>query len=673
MRIELVALAMALALAGCKQDRPSSPDPKPRNNTLKADSGQPPAGTGSKLPAKLVRFASAGDFDAYVKEVRDEYQRRARVHAKRRVAAKSSGAPAAEPSAAPAQQSAKADGQAKGKGGKDESITNNQEEGVDEGDIVKVSGDYFIVLRRGRLFTVRQSQAGMPALTPVSRCNAFPDGGSRGTWYDEMLVHGNRIVVIGFSYQVGGTELGLFRLSPDGRISHEATHFLRSNDYYSARNYAGRLVGSKLIFYMPFYLRFYDQSQIQLPAVATWDAGRKGVLAWNDVLSKLEVYRPVQRTLTPTLHTVVQCDLAKPTFSCTARALLGPYSRTFYVSRDSVYVWVAPGWGYWGDPDERKQGQREGSYVYRLPILKGEVTAVRASGSPIDQFSFKEGSDQLNVLVNDQGGGDAMWQPEAAGGQSLALARIPLSLFSDEPKALAASAYTKLPRPETPRGGHYYSLQNRFVGDWLLWGAGAGWYGQAQNGGTLYATHLKQPEAVKKIGLDHGIERIEPMEQNAVVVGSGKSDLFFTSVELGQAPTVRHTHVRPNAAQGETRSHGFFFLPQDKGGGLLGLPVQSQGRPGRHLLHGSAEVTFLKVSPELKFSALGSLEARAERAAQDACLVSCVDWYGNARPIFFRGRIFALLGYELVEGTLSGGALREKGRIDYLQPRVAER
>jgi hypothetical protein len=44
---------------------------------------------------------------------------------------------------------------------------------------------------------------------------------------------------------------------------------------------------------------------------------------------------------------------------------------------------------------------------------------------------------------------------------------------------------------------------------------------------------------------------------------------------------------------------------------------------------------------------------------------SCVDWYGNARPLFLRGRIFALLGYEIVEGRLAGGAIREARRISY--------
>src|SRR5687768_12798599 len=37
----------------------------------------------------------------------------------------------------------------------DDSITNNQHAGVDEGGIVKLHGDHLVILRRGRLFTVK--------------------------------------------------------------------------------------------------------------------------------------------------------------------------------------------------------------------------------------------------------------------------------------------------------------------------------------------------------------------------------------------------------------------------------------------------------------------------------------------------------------------------------------
>jgi hypothetical protein len=42
-----------------------------------------------------------------------------------------------------------------------------------------------------------------------------------------------------------------------------------------------------------------------------------------------------------------------------------------------------------------------------------------------------------------------------------------------------------------------------------------------------------------------------------------------------------------------------------------------------------------------------------------------VDWYGNSRPIFIEDRIFALLGYELVEGKARGRSIREVRRVNF--------
>jgi len=42
-----------------------------------------------------------------------------------------------------------------------------------------------------------------------------------------------------------------------------------------------------------------------------------------------------------------------------------------------------------------------------------------------------------------------------------------------------------------------------------------------------------------------------------------------------------------------------------------------------------------------------------------------MDWYGNARPLFVGERIFALLGYELVEGRLELGRIHELCRNSY--------
>ena len=98
---------------------------------------------------------------------------------------------------------------------------------------------------------------------------------------------------------------------------------------------------------------------------------------------------------------------------------------------------------------------------------------------------------------------------------------------------------------------------------------------------------------------------------------------------------------------------------------MLGLPISEPARPGYyHLFQNSAAILFLK-NNSLHFEEAGELAAQSERATDDKCRASCVDWYGNARPLFVRGRIIALLGYELVEGSVEKGHINEKRRVSY--------
>ena len=133
-----------------------------------------------------------------------------------------------------------------------------------------------------------------------------------------------------------------------------------------------------------------------------------------------------------------------------------------------------------------------------------------------------------------------------------------------------------------------------------------------------------------------------------------------------QAAAMWREFISLSRTQGETRSHGFFFKPDGTGGGMLGLPVRLEGAAWEHLRYGSAKVSWLAVSPSLELSPRGALAANDGASREDGCAVSCVDWYGNARPIFYRDRVFALLGYELVEGGLGAGGVEELARTDFL-------
>jgi hypothetical protein len=154
---------------------------------------------------------------------------------------------------------------------------------------------------------------------------------------------------------------------------------------------------------------------------------------------------------------------------------------------------------------------------------------------------------------------------------------------------------------------------------------------------------------VNSLYLQHGVDRIEQMGKDAVVIGTNGRDLYFSPVQLGKTPSVRMSYARKNASQGELRSHGFFYKPDGKDSGLLGLPIAREGRPGyKHLIEGSAAILFLRNNGS-SFDEMGELGA-TETSTNDNCKASCVDWYGNARPLFIRNRVFALLGYEIVEG-----------------------
>lgn len=540
-------------------------------------------------------------------------------------------------------------------------ITNNQEADVDEGGIVKMRGDIMVVLRRGRLFTISLAGGGMRAVDSI---DAFPPGVSgRGDWYDEMLVHGDRVIVVGFSYARGGTEINRFRLDAAGRLRFEDAYHLRSNDYYSSRNYASRLIGSRLVFYTPLNLDWDEDPLEVLPGLRKWERGNEG-RPFRPIAGAREIYiAPMMRGATgdevQALHSVTNCDLVAPTLTCTATGVLGPESRTFYVSGNAVYLWVSD------FRDEPRRGEPE-AFLYRLPFGRERPSAIGARGAPVDQFSFREDRAEamLNVLIRDEGNGDSMGGPEVSGGR-VALLRVPISSFGDGWRPAPASRYRWLPSPR----GDEYSFHNRFVGDHVLYGAGVLGSGPEDKTGMVVVAPVRGGP-VAEIALGHAVDRIELLGRDALVVGDGADNsLGFTTVSLapGARPRRGDLFVLPAASEGETRSHAFFFRPTtaDGASGIIGLPIARAAEPAMQRFFGSAAAMLFLRLDNRRFSPAGELAAQTRGVVDDDCQASCTDWYGNARPIFLGERTFALLGYELVEGEMRGRTIRETGRINF--------
>ncbi len=521
-----------------------------------------------------------------------------------------------------------------------ESITNVQTAGVDEGGIVKRVGEHLVILRRGRLFTVR---VGGDALKSIATLNAYAPGSDpQGAWYDELLIHERTVVVVGYSDARGGTEISLFEIGDDGALTWRATHHLKSHDYYSSRNYASRLIGSKLVFYTPSQINPGSlQPEQFMPQWRRWNAATPD--NWQRILPATRIYRS-DDDINPlsggaALHTVTSCDLARPAqMRCESSAVLAPPGRVFYVSAGSVYVWTTE----WQRRSSAVAMAR--SAVFRLPLDGAAPSMLKTTGAPIDQLSFLEDDGgHLNVLLRAQSRGEGMWNAERGAGE-LALMRVPLSSFGDGTDSAPRTAYR--PLPSLPGG----ALQNRFVGAWLLYGTPAGGAGDHAVALRFAAHGHAQP-----LKLAHGVERIEALGRDAVLIGNAGRDLHFTSLGLADNEArVASSHVQRDAAQGETRTHGFFYRATAQDDGVIGLPVIGAARAPRGQRGESASVLFLH-HRALRLAPAGELKSSASGSTRDdQCQASCVDWYGNARPIFLGERVFALLGYELVEGRMSG-------------------
>src|SRR5512143_3586730 len=156
----LCALAFGLVVCGMSGCAPGS-----ANSAIAGD----PSNVSSTAAKTMRAFRSERELREYFRELAEKQKREMRSRAE-----EAAGAPAADKSAASESQYSS---------DKDESVTNVQHAGVDEGGIVKLHGNHLVVLRRGRLFTVA---IGDRALKPISTVDAFgPEIDPRNTWYDE--------------------------------------------------------------------------------------------------------------------------------------------------------------------------------------------------------------------------------------------------------------------------------------------------------------------------------------------------------------------------------------------------------------------------------------------------------------------------------------------------------
>lgn len=559
------------------------------------------------------------------------------------------------------------------------SITNVQNAGVDEGDIVKYYHGYLIVLQDGRLFTVRTGDTAED-LRLIDRADVYRHAGA-DVWYDEMLISDNRIVVTGYNYGEDATEFSVFSIDNWGRLTREGAYFLSSDDYYDTENYATRLVNGNLVVYTPLDISALSgDERPKFPLVRRWlreDEYEDNVLsAGRNLFDARDIYRPLRSTLNPVVHTVSVCplgeEIAGDELDCSSTAVISDDRREFYVSNDHIYLWTWPGYDWSanqvsGDCDAAAMATGAPATLYQISLTGGPPRARFIQGRPYDQLSMDANASTFRAL--------SVWVDDRCGDYPddvpLRYLSVDLDEFARTPQMAAASQFTPLPST----GGQ--GLENRFTDTYLVYGGRERYSSYPPDDGEpvtarVVAVPTNNPRAATVLQSTHNILRVERVGNNTAITGyRDNSGLNVSLIDLAATPRISSTVLLANRYESEGRSHAFNSAVEQSGEGVMGLPtVLREGESGRWWWRSrSSDVSFLTVDADGKLTSVGALIANPDAAdSAYTCEVSCIDWYGNSRPIFIAGRVFALSGTELIEGAITAGQIEEKGRVNLTRP-----
>ena len=553
---------------------------------------------------------------------------------------------------------------------KNNSITNNQEAGVDEGDIVKAFDRFLVVLMHGRLFSIDTGHD-TGKLTLVDRVDTYDDPKTE-SWIDEILIFKDTLLVTGYSYETGSSNISLYKIHADGHFNFLARYFIESDDYFDWSNYATRIVDGRLVIYTPFDLASYSADEIMsLPRIRRFTE-KERFSEWQPLFNVQDVYRPIQPAVYPTLHVMSACPIDPGAeLRCQSKGIVGPSQHAMYVAPDHAYLWLTTDSDELEvsedkdcSPERSTMGERSvPSAVFRMTVSSGALAAAHAEGWPADQFSMEEKPAHLWALVRRPPLTCEVTDDEGNEYMPMALMQIPDEEFSTRPSKLRASDLN-----EVPLLRDYWNQQTRFADRHVLYGTSA-WYHDDTTPNELIVVPLRDPRWAKKLSLNHGIDRLELFGGNAVVFGQQPDEaLAVSSVRLASRAQVVDTQVMPGIVESEGRSHAFNSITGDDGSGMFGLPTyDSAAAEKTGWSEVATEVRFFTASRDLKLSPADLLSGKPEdEVTVDGyeCAVSCYDWYGNSRPIFFRDRVFALIGAELIEGSMSGGRVAESARVN---------
>lgn len=496
--------------------------------------------------------------------------------------------------------------------------------------IIRAHADYLLVLREGRLHTIRVAGG---ALEPVAAVDALGAGVSReNALFADLFVSGDTAWVRA-SRSAGKTaahHVVLFRVGRGGGLEHLDADVLNGPLGLHAGGVA-LLRGGKLVLYDDVEVPVEDRDVFAaLPSLPRPDGGRVTTAAPERIYRSVH---PMGWSPGPELHVVTVCGWKAAALDCASTAAYAPRPNVVHVSANAVYL---------------RTDQGEAGVMYRIPLDGSAPSALRISGSTYSPNDFLESADgYLNVHLLHGG-----WTEESRYQlPTPTLLRVPLSAFGDGRRAPDPRHYRALQR----LGGFYYS---HFAGGWMVYGNRP--YGDYMaESGLIPATERERlgigmlrwadTTAATWVPTRTSTQAFAPAGDGAVLALLGGGDsLALALLPLGgtarqsamAAPTLEHW-------QGVMRG----IVPHPGNTVQSGLLAVITGvRPTRYQWQ-STGVVFIRYD-SAGMRRIGEVSIGSEPGGEREVV-----------PVFAHGRTFVLLGGEVVEVAVEGDGIREIRRI----------
>ena len=537
-------------------------------------------------------------------------------------------------------------------------IINNQQSNDDEDLLFKKSGNFLFALEEATLHSMRIEHDGKPVLEHVSSVPLAVNSTHSEVWFDELIVVGRQLLVLGFNNDIGVAELHSYRIDQQGRLERNASYWLRGDEHFSSSNFVARIQNGKLVTRMSVEVDIEKQSvDFQWPEWSRRDVANP---TWN-LLVKIRnpsfARGPLDEYMG--IHVVSQCELdalARGAFDCRSQAVVGPLAASFYVSPTAAYlcfIHMSP--EAFGNPQfDLSYGgpkwARNGPNVARTTIARLDLL-----GSQPPQFAQIEGRVDDSLALSERN-------------QTLFVVSKHFSWRNDttipmvnkiQPSDWSLSR-ARLIRPTITVQNFRRLDSYRFTEDavWLCERKGS----TAHASMALHRLSLTG-EVTKRFPIAHSAVLLQPIPAGMLVIGDKRDGMAATVLLDKPSKSVRIRHVWPRRAVADSRSQAVNLQIQSDGRVLLGWPSNGALR----------DEQFYDQPSDLQFIEFWQEQIRDVGVVnmQDICPTTDereIGWYGDARIAFVGGRIFTFSRHLVKETIYQNGELAITRRLMLQKP-----